>query len=276
MQLKDALEVAAATHAGTVRNFNEDSLLWDTRIGLMVLADGMGGHKAGDVASHMATEMLLAEMRDKLEQMQPADDDHAGFALQSQLLKVSIDRINLSVFKAAQADHQYRGMGTTLATALFYDNRVTLAHVGDSRIYRLRERRLELLTTDHTLLRDQVAHGVIEAEDACDSHNRALVTRALGVGEAVETDLREASVEPGDIYVLCSDGLNDMVEDSDIELIVRELAPNLQLAADVLVQAANDNGGLDNVSVILVKVIGPFATETVPHGLFDRIKSWFG
>ena len=164
-------------------------------------------------------------------------------------------------------------MGTTLAMTLFYDNRVALGHLGDSRIYRLRDDVLQLLTRDDSLLRDEIELGFISAADAGGSHNRSFVTRALGSEENARAHLREYEASPGDIYVLCSDGLNDLVEDADIELIVSALKTNLPLAANHLVQAAKDNGGYDNVSVILAKVLKPFPAAR-HHRWISRLFGW--
>jgi protein phosphatase len=272
-----ALEMASATDKGAVRAFNEDSIATDMQRGVAILADGMGGHKAGDVASAMATDMLMEELHDKLEKIAQGNSTEAegtGHSKQSYAVKTAVSRANLAIYHAAQRNLGYQGMGTTLALAVFYDDKATLAHVGDSRIYRLRSGKLELLTRDHSLLREQVAHGMIDAEDARVSHNRALVTRALGVTETVELTLEEKDVLPGDVYLLCSDGLNDMVEDRDIELIVDGLNANLTLAARHLVDAANDLGGQDNISVILVKVLEQ-APQAEEAGLIGRLFGWF-
>jgi protein phosphatase len=162
-------------------------------------------------------------------------------------------------------------MGTTMTAAVFHDNKVVLAHVGDSRIYRVRRDKLTLLTRDDSLLRDQVELGVISASEASKSHNRSLVTRALGIEARVSPHLADDAALPGDVYLLCSDGLNDMVEDEDIELIVGALSANLPLAATHLVQAAKDNGGYDNVSVILAKVKEPF--PAAPAGFWARVRT---
>jgi protein phosphatase len=145
-------------------------------------------------------------------------------------------------------------MGTTLALALFHGERVTLAHVGDSRIYRLRDGELQLLTRDDSLLRDQIDLDLIDAQDAGGSHNRHLVTGALGIHEDVALHLQEQDTCDGDLYLLCSDGLHDMVDDADIGLILQALQANLPLAASHLVQLANDLGGHDNISVALVRL----------------------
>jgi len=262
------IEVAVATDVGNVRQYNEDSIAVDVENGILALADGMGGHRAGEVASRMATERVVAELASPATGMR-ADADPRGTML---AVERSINRANEAIFAAARADAKYGGMGTTLALAVFRGGRVTWAHVGDSRIYRVRGPRLRLLTRDDSLLRDQVEQGVISAEEASQSHNRSLVTRALGIGEMVVPHLADDAAVPGDIYVLCSDGLNDLVEDTDIELVVGALRANLPLAAELLVQAAKDNGGFDNVSVILARVREPEVAER--RGWFARFVAW--
>ncbi|MCC6867285.1 MAG: serine/threonine-protein phosphatase [Burkholderiales bacterium] len=262
----DFLEVAALTDVGNVRQYNEDSLGVDAGAGIVVLADGMGGHRAGEVASVMATDTIFATVRAAV----PAFDTRDRERQPLTVLARSIERANAAIHDAGRAEARYRGMGTTLACAIFHDNGVAYAHVGDSRIYRLRDDTLSLLTRDDSLLRDQVDLGVISADEARHSHNRSLVTRALGIEAEVRAHLASEPVQPGDVYLLCSDGLNDLVDDADIELIVTKLAANLPLAAQHLVQAAKDNGGLDNVSVILARVRAPFAAT--PPGVWRRLR----
>ena len=270
MTAQSMLEFASATDAGVVRKFNEDSIAIDKEIGLMVLADGMGGYMAGDVASAMATSVVMGQLQDDLENLESEHQEGGRYTAQSLAVKAAAEKANQSIFKVARKNPQYQGMGTTLTLALFHDDRISIAHVGDSRLYRLRYDRLEQITMDHSLLQDQIKAGLINSEDAKLSHNRNLVTRALGKEETVEVDLREEDVLPGDIYLLCSDGLNDMVEDADIELALCELRANLPLAANILVQMANDNGGHDNVSVVLARVL-EFPAR---RGLFDSLFGW--
>jgi serine/threonine protein phosphatase PrpC len=253
------IEMAAVTDAGSVRQFNEDSIVIDPAIRVAVLADGMGGHRAGEVASHMATQTILSCLRPRRGQFPTG----VGQPSPLQAIEASINRANQAVFDAALGEPTYRGMGTTLAMAQFYDNRVVLGHIGDSRIYRLRNNTLQLLTRDDSLLRDQVELGLISAADSSASHNRSLVTRALGIDKSVRAHVREDDAFPGDIYLLCSDGLNDLVDDDDVELIVSALRTNLPLAASHLVQAAKDNGGYDNVSVILAEVKKPLSAASL-------------
>jgi len=265
----DFLEVAALTDVGNVRQYNEDSIAVDTVHGIVALADGMGGHRAGEVASRMATDALVTGLTAAAARFSADPRQHAPLLALGQ----SINRANRAIHEAGRLDVRYRGMGTTMAAAVFHDNRIAMAHVGDSRIYRVRDQRLSLLTRDDSLLRDQVELGVISAAEASQSHNRSLVTRALGIEERVSAHITDEPAVPGDVYLLCSDGLNDLVEDADIELIVASLSGNLSLAATHLVQTAKDNGGYDNVSVILAKVREPFPASG--GGWMARIRAWF-
>jgi serine/threonine protein phosphatase PrpC len=248
------IEMVGITDVGSVRQYNEDSIAIDPEKGVMALADGMGGHRAGEVASRLAIESVSNELESRIVEFGNAAGPHSPRLALDQ----SIKRANKAVYSTAQANAAYQGMGTTVAVAVFYDNAVTLGHIGDSRIYRLRGNALQLLTRDDSLLRDQVELGIIAAADARDSHNRSLVTRALGIGDDVAPHIHEEQTLPGDIFLLCSDGLNDLVDDADIELIVYSLKTNLALAAHHLIQTAKDNGGYDNVSVILGRVLKPF------------------
>ena len=248
------IEIAAVSDAGSVRQFNEDSVAADPDSGLAVLADGMGGHRAGEVASRMAAEIVFHGLRADVAEFRSNQGSHSPL----QALDKSINRANNAIFEAARKEPGYNGMGTTLAVALFHDNQVALGHIGDSRIYRLRGGRLDLLTRDDSLVREEIDRGLISAADAGGSHNRSLVTRALGIDGSVRPHLAEDAARSGDVYLLCTDGLHDLVDDSDIELIVDGLKSNLPLAAGHLVQAAKDNGGFDNVSVILARVVQPF------------------
>jgi protein phosphatase len=267
--MRDSIEVTAITDVGNVRQYNEDSIAVDPENGILALADGMGGHRAGEVASRLATEVLMTGLT------AAATEFHTDLHQHAPLLAVqqSINRANSAIIEAGRADVKYRGMGTTLALAVFHDNRVTLAHLGDSRIYRVRAGRLQLLTRDDSLLRDQVELGLISPDEAHQSHNRSLVTRALGISDKAEPHIAQEAAAPGDLYLVCSDGLNDLVDDADIELIMTSLQGNLPLAALHLVQSAKDNGGFDNVSVILAKVKQPFPADA-RIGRFARLVAW--
>lgn len=273
MNLAKALEISSATHTGMVRSHNEDAIAADGGVGLAVLADGMGGYNAGEVASGIAVALITSEMRQAI----PKTNLHAlsqeeGDLQTVRMLKGVVAKTNTSIFESANSQPQYAGMGTTLVVALFRDNRVSVAHIGDSRLYRMRNERLDQVTRDHSLLQEQIDSGMLSKEAARRSQNKNLVTRALGIEPEVEPEIHTYDAQPGDIYLLCSDGLNDMVEDEDIELTLNAMGSNLPLAANQLVQMANDNGGRDNISVILVKVVRDFpATDT----WLSRVLSWF-
>ena len=182
MGLADALEIATCTDPGIVRSHNEDSIAADASIGLAVLADGMGGYNAGEVASGMATTVITTEMQHLAGAASPHLHDAAnGEPYAERLLREQIAKANASIFQAAQSQAQYAGMGTTLVVAMFYDNRLAVAHIGDSRVYRLRAGHFEQITKDHSLLQEQIDSGMITPEQARYSHNKNLVTRALGI-----------------------------------------------------------------------------------------------
>jgi protein phosphatase len=272
MKLEDALEIVAQTHAGMVRAHNEDSIATDPACGLLILADGMGGYNAGEVASGLAVDVMQAEIVPPLKNACAIErDEESGDELAVALLGRSIHKANASIYQAAKNHPQYAGMGTTIVSALFYDNRVVVGHVGDSRLYRLRGENLESITRDHSLLQEQIDCGMISVENARHSKNKNLVTRAVGIDAEVIPEIHLYDVEVGDIYLLCSDGLNDMVEDEDIQSVLYAMQGNLALAAEQLIQTANDNGGRDNVSVILVKVKQAFAQ---PRGWLEKLRDW--
>jgi len=269
INLTSVLEVATATHPGMVRSHNEDSLAADAEIGLAVLADGMGGYNAGEVASGIAVELIRTEMKKSLSNKSPEELNGQNA---EQLIEMHSTRANTTIYKASQSQPQYSGMGTTLVVALWHDNQLTVGHIGDSRLYRLRGGALEQITRDHSLLQEQIDSGMITKEQARHSQNKNLVTRAVGIDPEVETEIHTYSVQPGDVYLLCSDGLSDMVTDEDVQLTLASLAANLPLAAEQLVQLANDNGGRDNISVILVRIAKDYPARA---GLLDRLKNWF-
>ncbi len=261
--LSQALRMVSRTDAGMVRTHNEDAVMTDATIGVAILADGMGGYNAGEVASGMATAVIGTEIAQGLRE---------GRKSLPALIETVIASANEAIYRAADSQPQYSGMGTTLVMAVFHDNRISVAHIGDSRMYRMRGEQLECITRDHSLLQEQIDSGMITEEEARRSQNKNLVTRALGVDPIVEPEIHTYDVEAGDVYLFCSDGLNDMVEGEDISLTLQALSANLDLAADQLVQMANDNGGRDNVSVILVKVLQPF--PVAPRGVLSRLLAW--
>jgi PPM family protein phosphatase len=271
--LSTALEIATATDPGMVRSHNEDSIASDAELGLAVLADGMGGYNAGEVASGIAVAMLTTEMKQALQEHEPHKPvNGSDEPMAAALLRENSAKANAAIYQTAKSQPQYAGMGTTLVVALFFDNRMAVGHIGDSRLYRLRQDEFSQVTRDHSLLQEQIDSGMITKEQARYSQNKNLVTRAVGIDPEVETEIHTYDVEQGDIYLLCSDGLSDMVVDEDIHATLDAMRANLPLAAKQLVQLANDSGGRDNISVILVRIVGDFAA---PTGWFARFKAWF-
>ena len=265
--------LASHTDAGMVRSHNEDSISSLLPQGLVVLADGMGGYSAGEVASGMATTVITTELKQVLEAHPPYElDGPGGQPIAQKLIREQIAKANTSIFQASQSQPQYAGMGTTLVVGLFYDNKVTVAHIGDSRLYRLRGSEFSQITRDHSLLQEQIDAGMLTREQAKTSTNKNLVTRALGIDPTVEPELHDYETQPGDIYLLCSDGLCDMVSDEDIAMALETIGGNLNLCAQQLVQMANDNGGRDNVSVILVRVVREYPA---PRGVVAKVFGWF-
>jgi serine/threonine protein phosphatase PrpC len=234
----------------------------------------MGGYNAGEVASAIAVKTVLeivAEgvLRENRNDIEP----DTGLMRQSIVLRDAITRANKVIHQTAGSHAGCEGMGTTIVACMFFDNRLSIAHVGDSRLYRVRQNKLEQITLDHSLLQELVDRGFYTPEEAERSTNRNYVTRALGVEPSVEVDVQEIEVEKDDIFVLCSDGLSDMVDDEDIHLTISTFSANLDTAGQQLIQLSNDHGGKDNVSVILTQALEPFAAKV---SLISKLKNIFG
>jgi len=240
----------AKTDTGRARDNNEDSVTYDEATCTAVLADGMGGYNAGEIASGMATVFIKDELSRWINEVGAA----ARPKEIRRAMEICVDKANRSIFSAANSNLQYAGMGTTLVVAVFREDALLLAHIGDSRCYRKRGDTFERITRDHSLLQEQLDAGLITPEQAAHSNIKNLVTRALGVEEVVLPEINEHQVALGDIYLLCSDGLSDMVDDAAIARIVAS-DQSLMEKADSLIHAANDNGGRDNISVLLVQVL---------------------
>src|SRR5580692_5943193 len=274
ISLKGKLRCVGQTDTGRVREHNEDTIAYDSDIGLLVLADGMGGYNAGEVASGIAVKTIVGLVRDAVEREDLRNHDSAaGLARASIILRDAIVRANKIIFQTARSQPQCEGMGTTVVGALFFDNRISIAHVGDSRLYRLRAAGMEQLTMDHSLLQELVDRGFYSPEEAQRAANKNYVTRALGVEATVDVEIQEVPTQKGDYYVLCSDGLSDMVEDDDIHLTISTFGANLETVAKQLIQLTNDNGGRDNVSVLMAHVAENFPAN---KGVLDRILGWLG
>jgi len=254
MSLRGKIDFAELTDTGRVRDHNEDAIGSNPDLGLMVLADGMGGYNAGEVASGIAVQIvseLAAEGANR--EARQEIDPHSGLMRQSIVLRDAVYRSNKIIYQTAQSQTHCEGMGTTIVACMFYDDKVSIAHVGDSRAYRLRGGKLEQMTLDHSLLQELVDRGFYSEEEAQRSTNRNYVTRALGVEPTVEVEVHEHEVLPDDVYLLCSDGLPDMVEDDDIHLTISTFNASLDVVGQQLIDLANDHGGRDNVSVMLAQ-----------------------
>jgi PPM family protein phosphatase len=253
-----------AVDKGRTRANNEDSIAIDESHALAVLADGMGGYNAGEVASGMATTFICTELGRWLAET----GDRANDQDIRRAMEICVDNANRAIFNAANANPMYAGMGTTLVVAVFRSGQLRLGHVGDSRAYRFRAGQLAQITRDHSLLQEQIDAGLITAEQAAFSANKNLVTRAVGVEDTVllETHLHEVQV--GDVYLMCSDGLSDMLDDAMMARMLHQ-HETLQAAGQTLVDAANDAGGRDNIALVLVRVTGD-AGEARPWWRFGR------
>ena len=274
MTLKGKLRCVGMTDTGKVREHNEDTIAFDADIGLLVLADGMGGYNAGEVASGIAVKTILNLVCESVDRQDLKTlDRESGMSRPSIILRDAIHRANKIIYQTARTQPNCEGMGTTVVAMLFFDNRASIAHVGDSRLYRLRSDKFEQVTMDHSLLQELVDRGFYSAEEAQRAANKNYVTRALGVEPNVDVEVQEVPVQKGDFYALCSDGLSDMVEDDDMHLTLTTFGANLDTVAKQLIQLANDNGGRDNISVVMANVLDAFPAR---RGIVDKILGWFG
>ncbi len=261
MNVANAITVVRQTHVGLLRDHNEDAVASDLSIGLLLLADGMGGYKAGEVASEIAVLMIAAEITDAMQHPARYSQASARRLAESQMMIDAVEKTNTTIYQISQNEPQCAGMGTTLVAAIFTDNQLVVGHIGDSRLYRLRDAKLAQLTEDHSLIQEQINAGLISQEQAEVSTKKNLVTRALGVDEAVELELNVFEVAVGDVYLLCSDGLSDLVKDAEIAKTLVDAGDNITAAASKLIDIANDNGGSDNISVVIARVKKPFVAE---------------
>lgn len=264
MSIDSLFDWGTATDVGRVRNNNEDALATAPELGVFVLADGMGGHKSGEIASKLAITSILDHLQKSLPQLAPGQIDiDLGYTRESIAIREAVIHANHVIHHAAQEQIEHEGMGTTVVLIGFYGTRMTIAHVGDSRVYRFRNDQLEQLTSDHTMLQELVDRGFYTEEEAQKSMHKNLVTRALGVDSSVAVDIQEDIVLPGDIYLLCSDGLHDFVDDNHIAEHIAS-CDDLDTCSNKLMNEANANGGKDNISLILIR----------PKGDFKISKSW--
>ncbi|PKO64493.1 MAG: protein phosphatase [Betaproteobacteria bacterium HGW-Betaproteobacteria-16] len=255
-------EYFSLTDTGILRENNEDSVALDVENHIAILADGMGGYNAGEVASAMATTFVRSE----LGRWMAEGGAQASSREIKRAMEICIDNANRSIFNAANSQPQYAGMGTTLVMGVFQEARTLIGHVGDSRCYRLRDGNFVQLTRDHSLLQEQLDAGLITPEQAQFATHKNLVTRALGVEDTVLLEVNEFRVEEGDLFLLCSDGLSDMLSDQRLAALL-VTAGTLDEKAHALIDAANDSGGRDNISVILAAA----KSKPLRKGLLSRM-----
>ena len=250
------VKVAGKTDKGLVRSGNEDFLHIDSENNVFAVCDGMGGHQAGEVASMLASETVqtvFAHFNKPLLD-DPKLDLGKPLPASCELLLKAVRLANRAVYNGAQEDPSKSGMGTTIVATAYEADIVSIAHVGDSRAYRLNERNLEPLTKDHSWIQEIQDNGNISQNEASSFVGKNVITRALGVRENVEVDYRIVKIKPGDIFILCSDGLCGFADDDEIYYVADKARHDLDKLVDDLVQMANDRGGQDNVTVVAVQV----------------------
>ncbi len=249
------IEVSGQTHVGMKRNHNEDNLLLLPEERLFVVADGMGGHSSGEVASKIAVEEVAEFFRmtsQDLEITWPYKMDKQKNYDENRLA-TGVKLANMRIFEKASADTKYKGMGTTIVTVYFAkDSEVVVGHVGDSRVYFFRENTLRMITEDHSLLNDYLKAKKLTPEEIEAFPHKNVIVRALGMKDTVTVDINRVEPKDGDIFLLCSDGLSGMVPDKQIEQILQS-QPDLDKACAQLIDAANANGGNDNVTCVLAQ-----------------------
>ncbi|MEO8136463.1 MAG: Stp1/IreP family PP2C-type Ser/Thr phosphatase [Betaproteobacteria bacterium] len=248
--------MAALTDIGQTRQHNEDAHYTDTHLRLAALCDGMGGYSAGEIASAIAIETITTGIRNHAgpEKILTKIDGNSGLTHAALLMREQLLLANQIIYNKAHDDSKYSGMGTTVVTNFFYENRVCIAHVGDSRCYRWRRDKFVQLTRDHSLLQDQIDFGMISVEEARHAQHKNLLTKALGIDPIVEPDINEYRVEVGDVYLLCSDGLCDPVKDDEMAAILSADNLDLSVALKQMIDRANQRGGPDNITAVLVRI----------------------
>ncbi len=267
-----AVKVAGRTDVGCVRANNEDNFGYDSRYGIFVVCDGMGGQAAGEVASKMGVDIMLDYFR-KLGTS--GGDQHANEQKSSgaERLAEAIQLANRTIFHAGQHQNGQSGMGSTIVAALLRGNSLSIGHVGDSRIYLIRHGAIEQLTDDHSLVMEQVRRGYITLEQAQRSEIQNIILRALGSEEAVEADIEDVAIFPGDLLLMTSDGLTRHLKDEEI-LAIAERSPDLERACNELVETARQRGGEDNITCLLLRMEDRPWYRNIFDKLFDGGPQW--
>ena len=249
---RDSLEFAAMTHKGMVRTNNEDNYRTITGVDgvpqIFIIADGMGGHNAGEVASVVAVDSV-ADFLGNPEIWQNTENDTFDFIVEA------MNNANKQVVSAAKEDEKMAGMGTTMIVSILIDNKLYIGHVGDSRLYLTRGSNIRQVTCDHSLVEALVKEGSITKEDAKKHPSKNIITRVIGTNESPNADTIVVDSEPGDVFLMCTDGLTNKLEDDEINNVMVEYE-NLNEACNKLIDLANDRGGEDNITVILISLKG--------------------
>ena len=252
------IEVAGETDRGRKRNHNEDNFALLTEFGLYLVADGMGGHASGEVASRMSIEAMeefLTATADDPDKTWPYKMDRSKGYEENRLI-TGVKLANLRIYETSQRDGKKRGMGTTFVALYAADDGVYIAHVGDSRCYRFRNNKLEALTEDHSLLNDYIKMKRLTQKEIDDFPHKNVIVRALGMKDTVKVDTRHEVPEVGDLFLLCSDGLAGPASDNEIEEILQNSSGDIQATTKALIDKANSNGGPDNITAVLVHWTG--------------------
>lgn len=270
-----AVEVAGKTDVGCVRKNNEDNFGYDSRCGIFVVCDGMGGQAAGEVASKIAVDVLLNYFRGS-EQMNtfPHDDsspEHPSPRAKS--LAQAIQLANRSIYEAGNGQAGRAGMGSTIVAALVRGHSLAIGHVGDSRIYLIRQGAIQQLTQDHSLVMEQVRLGYITEEQAERSELQNVILRALGAGDEVQPDVEDLLALPGDILIMTSDGLTRHVRNEEMLTIISE-QPKLQEACSQLIRTAKERGGEDNITCLLLRIVERPWYKSLVHRLLPGGSEW--
>jgi protein phosphatase len=260
-----ALQVGSRTDPGRVRQVNEDAIGVDRSARVVVLADGLAQRQGAEVASRLAVSSLL---------------DHlvgvASGGIRTESMRAAFAGAEHAIAERIASEPRLAGMGAAAIAVRFGERRLQVGHIGDARLYRWRRDRLERLTVDHSFVQTQLATGRVTEDEARASRSRHLVTRALGCGDQARPDVAEHAMESGDVYLLCTDGLHELIDERDVGDALAALGANAQLSADTLVTMANDRGGTDNVSVVVVCIGAEAATSAARPGLLTRLGSVLG
>jgi len=256
-RLHNALKFTGTTITGCTRTKNEDCITWSNKLGLAILTDGMGGANSGEIAGQITAETILKEVAEGIEDQQydPTELDEGEIHNRASLILYNaLQKANKVVLRIANDQPECHGMGTTALATLFYDNKLSVAHVGDSRLYCLRGDQLTQITEDHSVLQEVISSGIYSREETKKTVNKNIVTRAVGVTDDLRIDILEQTTQTGDLYMMCSDGLSDIVPYEEIRNLLIANRTKTELAQN-LVDLAIEKGGSDDISVVLVRVL---------------------